>query len=122
MAGKALDYETCVNIWELVSTGAKQNAVARALNLAPATVSRVNNIFRAIRDGKQDEMNAANKRCETMVAYANRYFHPPIKVSEEPAGEENWRAEICARLSAISYGLTQMNEKLDRLCDLWEGK
>lgn len=79
MAGNKLSYETCVTIWELVSSGAKGSAVAKAMGVTAQTVSRINTIFSAVRDGKVAEMSDSTAAFTYYIEYANKYFTPPKK-------------------------------------------
>lgn len=120
--GNRVRYETCVAIWELVSSGAKGSAVAKAMGVTAQTVSRINMIFSAVRDGKEAELSDSTALFTYYIEYANKYFAPQKSVRSAENDERNDIAEICARLSAISYGITQTNKLLEKMLDLWEGK
>lgn len=121
MGGKKLSYETCITVWELVSSGSKGVLVAKVMNISPQLVSRINTIFSAVRDGEEAGLSISTATFTYIIEYAKAYFHPPVKVSKSSESDAgNDLAEVCARLSAISYGITQMNKKLDKLCEAWE--
>lgn len=121
-------YDEHVAIFEAVEAapkGTPARSVALAKGVAPSTVSRVCRVFRAVRDHEVDKLPESTAvLSRTLIAFAEKYFESKKEIEDDELSEDltGFLNEICSRLSAISYGITQMNEKLDKLCDLWEGK
>lgn len=121
-AAERLSYDKVKLIWELLQSGVDTKLVMEATGVSVASVRRVNGIFSLAAKGDIEAMmDYENGNYREQKRYALQYFKltPPVKSDEAPA-PNNDLAEVCARLSAISYGITQMIEKLDKLCEAWE--
>lgn len=125
---RPLTYDECVAVFEAVEAapkGTPMRSVALAKGVSTSTVNKVCRVFRAVRDHEVDKLpESLTVLSRTTITFAEKYFESKKESEDDELSEDlvGFLNEICSRLGAISYGLTQMNEKLDKLCDLWEGK
>lgn len=122
MATVGISKQACLDIWELLESGVEGKTAARLLKVAPSTVSRINTVFRAVRDGTTDQLADSATRSLNIMRYAEELFHPASVPQETSSVDADRLKEIYQVLCGISYGITKMNEKLERLCEVWEGK
>lgn len=120
----ALDKQTCLDIWAMLSAGMEGKEVARIVDVSCSTVCRVNVVFQAVRDGTEDSLAPSARRSTNIIGYARELFPPapPVQTKEATPAEvgSDMMKDIYKVLCGISYGITRMNEKLDKLCEAWE--
>lgn len=120
-----ITYEQAVLAWELLEAGTGWNLIGRSANISQGTIQRVRDIFEL---AKQRDLNALDAIIgyDHIKAYAKSYFGVVRAEQEkEPAKPEDTypsKEDIYKVLCGISYGITQLNKKMEKLCEAWEVK